>query len=128
MSSTFHNFSTCIYTAQGKVVCQGNSKNNQNNKVPLLLENFINILPNQKDSDCIILNKKLTDIASGYNCNVDSQNNGNECIFNFKCNQKMSECGVLNKNLTGVVSNYKCTTNIKNYDNSCEFKFNCANN
>jgi hypothetical protein len=123
-SSTFHNFSKCIYTAQGIVVCQGN-KNTQNNKLPLLLEGFVNTLPNQKDSDCSMLNKKLIDITSGYNCNIETKNNNNECLFTFDCNQKENECNLLNKNLNSAVSNYNCTTNIKNDNGKCNFQFNC---
>ena len=126
-SNTFHNFSKCIYTAQGKVICQGEKeKDKANNKLPLLLENFINTLPNQKDTNCVLLNKKLTNIISGYNCNTETQNTGNECQFKFNCDQKeVNECSILNKNLSGVVSNYNCTTNIKNDNNSCDFQFNC---
>jgi len=121
-SSTFHNFSSCIYTAQGKVICQDDKKKN---KLPILLESFINTLPNQKDTDCVALNKKLSNITSGYNCNTETQNNGSECVFNFNCNQKPDECSTLNKNLTGAVSNYNCSTNIKNDNGSCAFQFNC---
>jgi hypothetical protein len=122
-SSTFHNFSSCIYTAQGKVICQDDKK--KHNKLPILLESFINTLPNQKDTDCIALNKKLSNIVSGYNCNSETQNNGNECVFNFKCNQKPNECSILNKNLSGAVSNYNCSTKIKNDSESCDFQFDC---
>jgi hypothetical protein len=69
--NTFHNFTTCIYTAQGKVVCQ---KKDKKTNVPLLLESFVNTIPNQKGNDC----------------NTSSTNSDNKCSFNFDCTNKSS--------------------------------------
>ena len=83
--STFHNFSQCIYTTQGKVVCDV-AKNGKQNKLPMTLETFINEVPNQRETDCVTLSKKLNDVISNYpSCNTASQRDKGECIFTFKC-------------------------------------------
>lgn len=80
MNNTFHNFTTCIYTAQGKVIC-----NKKKTNVPMLLEGFVNTIPNQKDSECNVLGRKLTNLVAGYNCDISSTNSGEKCSFTFNC-------------------------------------------
>lgn len=82
--NTFHNFSPCIYTAQGKVVCQ---KQDNQTKLPFLLESFVNTKPNQNSGDCEKLNKRLSDVVGNYNCNTVIDKNPPECSFQFKCKE-----------------------------------------
>jgi len=81
-------FNKCIYSTQGKLVCENNNKN----KDPMILEKFVNTIPNQLGSDCSVLNTKLNGIISGYNggsgglnCTTSTANNGNNCSFTFNC-------------------------------------------
>lgn len=83
--NTFHNFAKCIYTSQGKVVCQ---KKETKTNVPMLLETFVNIntTPNQKD--CNSLAPKFNDLITGFNCNINSTNKDNDCTYNILCKNK----------------------------------------
>lgn len=81
--STFHNFSQCIYTTQGKVVCNAGEKSK---KTPMLLESFVDQIPNQKDTDCTSLSKTFNDVISNYPaCNTTTQKDKGSCTFTFKC-------------------------------------------
>lgn len=77
--------STCMYTAQGVIVCNKNES-----PKPEIVENFLNLRPNEDDSDCTSLNKQFTTIASSYNCNAVVQNNAPKCSFKFDCQEKNS--------------------------------------
>jgi hypothetical protein len=84
--NTFHNFSPCVYTTQGKVVCQ---KQNGDTKLPYLLEGFVNTNPNESEGDCQALTKRLVPIAVDYGCSTttDTQN-PQKCSFRFDCEER----------------------------------------
>jgi hypothetical protein len=119
-----HNFNSCIYNTQGKIICQNNKKNIN---LPLLLEGFINVTPNQKESDCVVLNKKLSSIFNSYNCDATIKNTEDKCQFNYKCNKKTNNCSIINKTATPIISNYNCSSSSVNNpdDNDCTFNFDC---
>jgi len=83
--NTFHNFATCIYTSQGKVVCH---KKETKTNVPMLLETFVNINTDPNQKDCSLLAPKFTDLINGFNCNINSINTDNECTYNISCKNK----------------------------------------
>ncbi len=82
--NSFHNFASCIYTAQGQILCQSNEK-----KTPMIVENFaqVNTQPNQTTGVCTTLGKKLSDIANNYNCSAVINNTPPNCTFQFKCSE-----------------------------------------
>jgi len=121
--STFHNFNSCIYSAQGKIVCQNDKKDKS---FPLVLEGFINTTPNQKDPDCSVLSTKFGSVLNSYNCDTDTNNTANSCSFNYKCNQDANKCNLISKNLTTIVSKYNCTSKTTNSENQCTFNYNCS--
>jgi hypothetical protein len=78
--NTFHNFATCIYTAQGQIVCQ----NGHSTKKPLMLEGFVDTRPNENEAPCHMLNKKFNETASKYQCNASSEiADPKNCTFRF---------------------------------------------
>ena len=85
--NTFHNFSTCIYTTQGKVVCN-KAKDATKPSLPFLLESFVNTNPNQQDNDCSLMNKKFNEVAVNFNCSSQIDNNPPNCSFKFDCKEK----------------------------------------
>jgi len=82
-TNTFYNYTQCIYTAQGKVVCQtGASSKNP------VLERFVE-RPNETESPCMVLTKKINDAVSSHDikCNTQFQSaDPYNCSFSFsKC-------------------------------------------
>ena len=69
--------SKCSYTAQGKFVCIKDKEK---------YEHFLDTVPNMKESACIIINKKLNDVISPYNCNAQITNTPQKCTFQYECN------------------------------------------
>lgn len=121
--NTFHNFSECIYTSQGKIICQ---KKNKPSNIPMLLENFVNINPNEKNNSCSQINNKFTDIISNYKCDTINNITNSNCLFKFKC-QEIDKCQKINQKLTSIASNYTCDSTSDKTDSSCSFNFNCIN-
>lgn len=83
--NTFHDFTSCIYTTQGQVLCNKPGKDKKPG--PMIVENFaqINQRPNESMSTCTTLSKKLSEAVSGYKCSSIINNSPPNCDFQFKC-------------------------------------------
>lgn len=108
---------SCMYTAQGKIICK---------------EKFINERPNEIIStnirNCDDISSYLSDAISKYpSCLFTSD--ANKCVFNINCINSNNICQNLYSTLTKNKSLYKnCTTKLDNTDlTKCSFSFNnCA--
>ena len=76
--------SKCTYTTQGIIIC---SQNQLPVQQEIRLEHFVDMQPNMKESNCSIINKKLSDIMSPYNCSAQIQNKSPKCTFQFDCEE-----------------------------------------
>ena len=100
--------SGCTYTTQGTIVCFKPSSNlsAQPKGYPPLgsqalitkfgvtehgakhgVEGFVNTRPNQNDSMCGSIAKKLNDVMSPYNCSTRIENKSPKCTFQFDCEE-----------------------------------------
>lgn len=109
-------YSSCTYTAQGSLVCEGAKAG----KEPFVVREDTN--EKNDTNQCVSISKAFVPLANIYNCDVSADINA--CKFTFGCDKPGNSCSKINTAFSEIAVRNGCSIDADT--KACRFTYKCG--